>query len=210
MAGYWTTHTPLPTPRCGGSWRHKQYSRFLYELVKELKAKNILEIGFNNGHSALSSLNASPNAKMVSFDICNFGYEMKACSAIQGSGFDIELIKGNSKETVPLYLEENPDVLYDYIFVDGDHRDHTENMPYVDINNTAFRLSQDGLLLIDDWNLEPVRAGAHRFIKENGEEFIMYSPLNKKWRNEHPDHPASKAVKIAGKIGKPFRIIARR
>lgn len=203
--GHWKIATRLPNPRCGGSWRYKNYTNFLHNLVKEIKAKNILEIGFNNGHSACNALNASPKAKLVSFDIGKFGYEEEAYLAIK-ENFDIELIIGDSIETVPKYLEENPEILYDYIFVDGDHRrDH----PYLDIVNTAFRLSSGGLLLIDDWNLDPVRKGANKFIEENGEEFIMHDPLDKRWRNRHPDHPASKAHP-KGKIEKKFKIIARR
>ena len=63
----------------------------MYNILKITRPKSILEIGFNGGHSACCFLNASPSAKMYTFDICRWGMEEKALSVLK-EHFDINLI----------------------------------------------------------------------------------------------------------------------
>lgn len=87
------------TPHFPGSYRT------LFEFVNRFKPKTILEVGFNAGHSACCFLNASPDAVMYTFDICNYGTEEVGVKVLQ-KYFNTELIQGDSKETLPNWLNE--------------------------------------------------------------------------------------------------------
>ena len=123
----------------------------LFEFVKQHKPKTILEVGFNAGHSACCFLNASPNATMYTFDVCQYGFEKQGLQVLQ-QYFNIQLIEGNSKETLPKWLEEN-NILFDLMFIDGDHRYPTA---LSDINTSIPFLSSKGHIIVDDAELEPV------------------------------------------------------
>lgn len=141
----WFGWNDLPRAKEGHTGRYIDYQSFLYNLIKELRPKNILEIGFNAGHSACCFLNASPTAKMITFDICRHGTEEISIEILK-KNFDITLIKGDSTVTVPDFLSKNK-IEFDFIFVDGGHED---DVPYKDIINTKQYLKKDGFLLIDD------------------------------------------------------------
>jgi len=125
--------------------------RTLFEFVKQHKPKTILEVGFNAGHSACCFLNASPDAAMYSFDVCQYGIEKEGLEVLQ-KYFNIQLIEGNSKDTLPKWLDENK-ILFDFIFIDGDHGYPTA---LSDINTSIPFLSQNGHIIVDDAEFEPV------------------------------------------------------
>jgi hypothetical protein len=96
----------------------KQYN--LYSASKE--AKNILEIGFNAGHSCLIFLNSNPYSQITVFDICEHKYT-KPCFEYLSSLFPgrLTLIEGDSTITVPSWKEKNPSAKFDLIHIDGAH-----------------------------------------------------------------------------------------
>lgn len=147
----WTGWNDLPTAREGHTGKYIKYQTLLFETVKELKPSNILEIGFNAGHSACCFLNAHPSAKMVTFDICRHGTEDAALQALQPH-FDITLVRGDSVETVPKYLKEN-DTLFDFVFIDGLH---LGKHPYLDFMNTKDRIAPGGIIVVDDMDVGTV------------------------------------------------------
>ena len=53
----------------GHSGQIVKQTETLKELVSNPLIKNVLEIGFNSGHSADTFLSSNPNIKLVSFDI---------------------------------------------------------------------------------------------------------------------------------------------
>jgi predicted O-methyltransferase YrrM len=120
----------------------------MYDIVSTIKPKTILEIGFNGGHSACCFLNASPTAKMYTFDICRWGIEEKAESILKRH-FDINLIKGNSVQTIPEFLSKNK-LLFDLILIDGCH---DYDVVVSDIKNTMNLLNNDGILVVDDLHM---------------------------------------------------------
>jgi predicted O-methyltransferase YrrM len=144
----WKGWSELPSPIEGHTGKYINYQEYLYNLVKDLNPKTILEIGFNAGHSACCFLNAAPNAKMVTFDICRHDTE-KSAEEVLKKYFDITLIDGDSIETVPQYFEDNPTHTFDLVFIDGWHSDEH---PYKDTVNTMDSINKNGILIIDDYN----------------------------------------------------------
>lgn len=171
----WKGWNDLPIAKEGHTGKYIKYQTLLFETVKELKPINILEIGFNAGHSACCFLNAFPSSKMVTFDICRHGTEDTALKVLQ-SHFDITLVKGDSVQTIPEYLKEN-DTLFDFVFIDGWHsKDH----PYLDIINTKDRINSGGIIVVDDMNVGTV-ANCYARVDWSGFEEVE---LNNKTEKE--------------------------
>ena len=139
---------------------------YMYNILKIACPKSILEIGFNGGHSACCFLNASPSAKMYTFDICRWGIEEKALSVLK-EHFDINLIKGDSIYKVPEFLEKN-NLLFDLIFIDGCH---DYDIALLDIKNTMNFLSNDGILIVDDLHM----GGVYSAVTDSGIDNIYNS-----------------------------------
>ena len=89
----------------------------LYSLGRT--AKNILEIGFNTGHSALLFLISNPESKLTCFDIVSHKYTMP-CFEYLNSLFPgrINLIAGDSTITVPEFYKVCSNInKFDLIFI---------------------------------------------------------------------------------------------
>jgi predicted O-methyltransferase YrrM len=91
-------------------------------FARQPAVKEIMEIGFNAGHSAETFLSSNPTAKLTSFDLgevnaMEYGKEY-IDSTYPGRH---TLIVGDSTVTVPQYKIDNPDKKFDLIFIDGGH-----------------------------------------------------------------------------------------
>lgn len=116
-------------------------------LAKE--STTALEIGFNAGHSADFLLRANPNLSLVSFDIGIHDYVKPAAEFIQflHPGRHT-LIVGDSTQTIPAYIEANPDKKFDLLFIDGGH---DYEVAKADLEN-CLRLAahNDSWIIMDD------------------------------------------------------------
>lgn len=110
----------------------------------------IMEIGFNAGHSAYCFLNSNPTATLVSFDIGQHDY------LLHGKEFiDIKfpnrhtLNLGDSKTSLPLYINQtkNEGKKFDVIFIDGGHDQATVES---DIRLCKFLAHKDTIVILDD------------------------------------------------------------
>lgn len=132
------------------------------KLIHENNIKNIMEIGFNAGHSCEVFLKSRPDICVTSFDINQYEYTNYGVRyfAEYYPGRH-EFISGNSLETVPNY----PDKKFDLIFVDGAH---DYNTALQDVHNCRRLAHKDTIVIMDDtvskheyfqtWNDGPVRA----------------------------------------------------
>ena len=83
---------------------------------------NVMEIGFNGGHSAQLFLETNKTLNLLSFNLGMYDYVLPAKKYI-----DIlypnrhTLILGDSTITVPKFINENQNVKFDVIFIDGGH-----------------------------------------------------------------------------------------
>lgn len=119
--------------------------------------KNVMEIGFNSGFSALLILLSNPNIYITCYDIGEHKYTLPCYEKLKEIFKDrIKLIIGNSKNT--LLLDNNK---YDLIHIDGSH--DTE-IAESDINN-AYRLSKEGTIIImDDYNYDNLHILWNKYI----------------------------------------------
>lgn len=135
--------------------------RSLKTITRHTNIRNMLEIGFNAGHSAQIFLEANPYLHLTSYDIGEHDYVSAAKEYI-----DITfpgrhtLILGDSKVTVPQDKKR-----YDAFFIDGGHDYETA---LADMINCSKLANQNAIVMIDDivlknewiasWTVGPTRA----------------------------------------------------
>lgn len=109
------------------------------------EAENIMEIGFNAGHSAVIMLTNKGKQKTITFYDINHHKYTQPCYEFVKSKFPhikFEAIWGDSLITLPLAHGQ-----YDLIHLDGGHRlEHITN----DIVNSLRLLKAGGTLIVDD------------------------------------------------------------
>jgi predicted O-methyltransferase YrrM len=128
------------------------YSRSCYKetiilqvLASDSKIKNILEIGFNAGHSADTFLISNSNCNLVSFDIGEHSYVKIAKEYIDKTYSNRHtLILGDSTKTIPKY---ETDIKFDLIFIDGGH---SYEVAHADLMNCKRFAHKDTIVIMDD------------------------------------------------------------
>jgi hypothetical protein len=120
-------------------------------VIKDFQVKKMIEIGFNAGHSALVFLAALPkDGKLLCFDLGEHSYMLPCFNYLQSSYPALStVITGDSKQTMPAYVEANPSEVgtYDCIHVDGGHDSQTVFSDFIQSNSL---LKPGGILIIDD------------------------------------------------------------
>lgn len=143
------------------SWFENRQEK-LKELITITKPENLIEIGFNIGHSALIICSLIADLKKQDSNYRNkrvdfFVFDICVCAATKhnvevlktkfGEYVNLHLIEGSSLETVPTFLKNNP-TLFDFIEIDGCH---TYDCVRQDVFNTINSLSNKGFIYIDDY-----------------------------------------------------------
>ena len=127
-----------------------------YEIIKNIilmnkdKINNILEIGFNAGHSSeLFLKNTNQNCKIISFDLGEYDFGKVSKKYIDFTyPFRHQLILGDSTKTIPEFIElSNYQPKFDVIFIDGGH---TYEIAKEDFYNCQKLAHKDTILLFDD------------------------------------------------------------
>jgi len=119
----------------------------LISFVNDFTVKNILEIGFNAGHSSELFLSHSL-ANVVSFDL-----NQRPCVDIAKKYIDTKfplrhtLIKGDSTKMVPEYYKNNKNITFDIIFI---NRGLQYDIAYSDICNCKLISHKDTIVIVDD------------------------------------------------------------
>jgi hypothetical protein len=113
-------------------------------------ASNILEIGFNGGHSCLLYLLANSYSKIQLFDLGDHSYAKK-CFDYLDSIFPnrLTIIWGDSTKTLKNFKS---DFIYDLLHIDGGH---THDILTSDLENCCFLASSESTLIIDDISYHP-------------------------------------------------------
>jgi hypothetical protein len=116
----------------GGAYMFEQSSNALDLIAQMLHGVDpspssspvtVCETGFEIGHSALAFLHASPSTRVVSFDMMDTKYKKDCEVWLQETyGKDrIQVIPGNTADSVPQYLKENPQLQCGVVFPDEGH-----------------------------------------------------------------------------------------
>ena len=130
----------------------KQVDFLKHESGKD-GVRNILEIGFNAGHSSDLFLRSSRVTRVTSFDRADYYYvrAAKCYIELEYPGRH-ELIIGDSKDTLPQYAYENRGRTFDIIFIDGGHDYETV---LSDLNYCKEMSNDETLIIIDDTIRKP-------------------------------------------------------
>jgi len=80
----------------------------------------------------------------------------------------LELVSGDSRETVPAYLDAHPGVSFDLVTVDGDH---TPAGAAADLANVLPRVSVGGVVVLDD-----VAHPLHRDLQPVWDRLVASNP----------------------------------
>jgi len=135
---------------------------YLAGLVSNGNIKLVGEVGFNAGFSSYIFLDTNPDIKVVSFDLVKYSYVKSAKKMIDKKfpGRHI-LIYGDSKQTLPKFAEENPDIYFDLVFIDGGHDYKTAKSDIINLRRLS---TKDTIVIIDDltpwlhWGKGPTKA----------------------------------------------------
>jgi len=140
----------------------------IYDLINLTNKPNInlMEIGFNAGHSSEIFLINNPTINVTSFDLGSYDYVNVGKEFIDMNYPNRhKLILGDSRETIPNFINENKGYKFDIIFIDGGH-DYQIAMS--DIQNCFHLAHKNTMVIVDDivlnrgweaeWTIGPTKA----------------------------------------------------
>lgn len=154
------------------------------QLIKERKAKVIIELGCWLGNSTISmARNLPKEGKIYAVDnwldnedyykwyratvakkfASTTTYEQFLSNVIRARQTDkIIPLRMNTLEAISLFKEEN--IVPDLVYVDADH---SEEGAYQDLVAYFPLVKGHGLLCVDDWDFQDVQKAVKRFAEEN-------------------------------------------
>jgi len=119
----------------------------LKKIVSNKQIKNVMEIGFNAGHSSVIFLENNNNINITSFDIDEHDYIHVGKKYIDANyPGQHTLIIGNSIQSVPNFINKN-NITFDLIFIDGGH---DYNVARVDLENCKKLSHANTIVIMDD------------------------------------------------------------
>jgi len=140
----------------GSAWWHLDIVNVLYAAAKLHPPKKYLEIGVRRGRSCVVVAKAAPAVNIMACDLWmqnyagmeNPGPEFVTKELHEhGHTGKTTFLNGSSHSLLPSLFNDQPELYFDLITVDGDH---SENGAYADLCNVIPRLAPGGILVFDD------------------------------------------------------------
>ena len=167
--------------------KHENIDHKINELIYKqlnhynlgMNNNNIMEIGFNAGHSSLLYLLSNPNSKLTIFDICEHKYTLPCFKYLQ-SVFPnrLEIYPGDSTKTVPEFYTNNPNSKFDLIHIDGAHFGEVPNKDFYN----SLKMASD-IIIWDDTQIKKLNELLNEYIKKGlVSEIFMHKTLMYKHR----------------------------
>ena len=142
--------------RAGADWKYADITTALMAAATLTHPANYLEIGVRRGRSLAAVASVRPEIDIVGFDMWveNYGgmpnpgpdFVRNEMHRLGHRG-RLELVSGDSHETVPAYFREHPEAFFDLVTVDGDHTDLGARL---DLRDVLPRLAIGGVIVFDD------------------------------------------------------------
>lgn len=147
----------------------KQMNHFSLGMIHN----NIMEIGFNAGHSVLLYLLSNPNSIITIFDLCDHNYTMN-CFKYLDQKFPnrLRMIVGDSTVTIPLFYQQYfyPKNSFDLIHIDGCHNKKVANKDFFHCYKMA-----SGTIIFDDTNIPELNELFNSYVElDIIEELYLY------------------------------------
>ena len=140
----------------GPHFRDADLTTTLWAAATLIRPTSYLEIGVRRGRSAAVVAAMCPNCAISGFDLWvpDYGgapnpgpdFVRNELLAVGHRG-NVELMSGDSSQTVPPFLQQRPDLFLDLITVDGDH---SVLGAATDLANVLPRLKVGGIIVFDD------------------------------------------------------------
>ena len=128
----------------------------------------LCEIGVNACHSLLIMLLVNPTAEYLLFDLGNHRYTASCLEYVRTAfpSAKIQIIYGNSVETVAAFIKENPTECgtYDFCHIDGGHTEDVFSHDFLHIKSLA---AKGAPIVFDDYNLGPIQTYIHDKLAKN-------------------------------------------
>jgi len=121
---------------------------------------NVMEIGFNAGHSALLMLTANPSLRLTCVDVCEHKYTVPCYDYLKAIfGDRINLIRSNSLIAFPLLARQQKD--FDLYIIDGGHGVHVAEG---DLFNVIQFGKRGSVICFDDSDFPPLRVMLNMYL----------------------------------------------
>lgn len=185
--------------------RHKEAKRYaqLFDVIREIRPKNIMEIGTWSGHRAEEMLRLAQSLRPGE-EISYFGFDLfedltpemyvkeiskhppslsKVEARLQATGAKISLFKGNTNVSLPRACGILPKM--DFIYIDGGHSNETIAN---DWHYSKEVMASHGAVIFDDYWPNRTDAGCKTTVDgiARGEFAVSIMPVIDVFQN--PDH----------------------
>jgi len=150
---------------------------FFISLLKDLKPKYILEIGWASGRSASTILNSCNPKNMISIDL-NLDYinGARAWSENFDQFENYKIVEGDSNKVLTEnFFKENFKKGLDFCFVDGCH---TYNCAKLDMENCFPKINEGGVMIVDDYRSGPPNGCSLQDVNNAVEDFAKANNLS--------------------------------
>lgn len=153
----------------------KQMNHFILGSISD----NIMEIGFNAGHSCLLYLLSNPSSKVTIFDICSHKYTMPCFNYLQQKFPNrLQIFPGDSTVTIPKYIKLNPNDKFDLIHIDGCHKIEVATQDFYNSLKIA-----SNIIIWDDTQVKKLNDLLNVFIGEDLVQEILCLYRTKKYKH---------------------------